>query len=132
MELYFLPNFDLDDDTTENNPDEKPNIVNAFKQPVSKLCAMFVQTLIPTFDCFNTFLQAEEQLVRILYHSTLRLYRSLLSRFILLEVISESDDVLGIDFEDPDVLKDCNSIFIGAMTKQYARDSDIIGISDYN
>ena len=122
----------MDDDTTENNSDEKPNVVNVFKQPVSKLCAMFVQTLIPTFDCFNTFLQAEEQLVRILYHSTLRLYCSLLSRLILLEVISESDDVLGIDFEDPDVLKDFNSIFIGAMTKQYARDSDIIGISDYN
>ena len=33
--------------------------------------------------------------------------------------MSESDDVLSIDLEDPDDLKDFNSIFIGAMTKEY-------------
>ena len=53
-------------------------------------------------------------------------------RFILLEVISESDDVLSIDLQDPDVSKDFNSIFIVAVTKQHARDSDIIGTSNYN
>ena len=68
----------------------------------------------------------------ILHHSTLRLYRSLFLRFILLVVIAESDDVLNIDLEDPDVLKYFNSIFIGAMAKQYTRDSDIIGTSEYN
>ena len=62
----------------------------------------------------------------------MRLYHSLLSRFILLEVIPESDNVPSIDLEDPDVLKDFNSIIIEAVTKQYARDSDIIGASDYN
>ena len=66
---------------------------------------MFDKSVIPIFDSFNTFLQAEEPLIHILYHSTLHLYRSLLSRFILLEVISESDDVLSIDLEDPDVLR---------------------------
>ena len=135
LESYFLSNFDLDDDPTENDPAEKPSrekrLVNAFKRPVSKLYAMFVQSVIPTFNSFNTFLQAEEPLIHILHHSTLRLYRSLLSRFILPEVISESDDVLSIDLDDPDVLKDYNSMFIGAMTKQYARDSDIIGTSEY-
>ena len=39
----------------------------------------------------------------------------------LLEVISESDDVLSIDLEDPDVFKEFNSIFIGAMAKRYAK-----------
>ena len=93
---------------------------------------MFVLSVIPIFDNFDTSLQAEKPLIHIFYHSTLRLYRLLLSRFILLKVISESDDVLSIDFEDPDVLKDFNSIFNGAMTKQHARDSDIIGTSEYN
>ena len=46
--------------------------------------------------------------------------------------MSESDDVLVIDLEDPDVLKDFNSIFIEAVTKQLARNSDIVGISEYN
>ena len=95
------------------------------------MCRVF-QSVIPIFDGLNTFLQDEEPLIHILYHSILRLYRSLLSKFILLEVISESDDVLSIDLQDPDVLKDFNSIFIGAIKKQYARDSDIIGTSGYN
>ena len=67
---------------------------------------MFAQPVIPMFDSFNTFLQAEEPLIHILYHSNLRLYRSLLSNFILPEVISESDIVFSIDLEDPDVLKE--------------------------
>ena len=70
-------------------------------------------------------------MIHVLYHSTLCLYSSLLSRFTLLLVISELGDVLSIDLEDPDVLQDCNSIFILAMTKQYARDSDINGNSRY-
>ena len=101
LESYFLPNFNLDDEPTENDIDEKPSrearLVNAFKQPVSKLYAIFVQSVIPIFDSFNTFPQAVQVLIHILYHSTLRLYRSLLSR--LPEIISESDYVLSIDLE---------------------------------
>ena len=29
LESYFLSNFDLDDDPTENNPDEKPSKENS-------------------------------------------------------------------------------------------------------
>ena len=97
LESYFLSNFDLDDDPIENNPDGKPSrkkrLVNAFKQPVSKLYAMFVQSVIPISDSFNTFLQADEPLIHTLYHSSFRLYCSLVSIFILFEVISESDDI---------------------------------------
>ena len=130
LKSYFLSHFDLDDDLIENNPKEKisreKRLVNAFKQPI-----IFDQSVIPIFDRFDTFLQAEELLIHILYHSFLRLYRLLLSRFILLEVISEAGDVLNIDLEDPDIWKDFKSIFIGAMTKKYARDYNvtIIGIS---
>ena len=84
LESYFLSNFDLDDDPTENDPNEKPRgenrLANAF--PVSKLHTIFVQSVIPIFDSFNTFLP-------FFHYSTLRLYRSLLSRFILPEVISK-------------------------------------------
>ena len=52
---------------------------------------MFVQSVTPIFDSFITFLQAEETLIidsyTVLCNSTLRLYRSLLSTFILTEVI---------------------------------------------
>ena len=71
---------------------------------------MLVQSVILIFDSFNTFLQAEEPLIHILYDSTLNLFRLLLLRFILPEVISESDDVLSIEV-----------LFIGAMIKRYTR-----------
>ena len=35
--------------------------------------------------------------------------------------------MLSIDLEDPDF----NSIFIGAMSKEHPRDSDIVGTSEY-
>ena len=40
--------------------------------------------------------------------------------------------MLSIDPVEPDVLKDFNILFIGAVTKQYAKDNDIIGTSEYN
>ena len=96
-------------DLTENDLDERTSteksLVNALKRSISKLYVMFVQSVILIFDSFNTFLQADEQLIYILHHPTMRLHRSLLSRFILSEVISESDDVLSIDLEDPNVLR---------------------------
>ena len=106
MESHFLANFDLDDDS-ENDPDEESctekRLGNAFKQPLSKLYALLVQSVTSIFDSFKNFLEAEEPLINILYHFTL-LY--------LPEVISESDEL-----EDPDILEDFSSIFIGAMTK---------------
>ena len=93
LESYLLPNFDLDHDPTEKDTDEKPSreirLVNAFKKPVSNMYALLDQSVIPIFDRFNMFLQAEEPLIRMLYHSTLRLHHSFLLRFILLEVIAE-------------------------------------------
>ena len=90
LESYFLSNFDLDDDPTENDPSEYPSrerrLVNAFKQAFSKLYAMFVQSAVPIFDSFNTFLQADEPLIYILYHSSLHFYCLLLSKFILLKL----------------------------------------------
>ena len=98
LKSYFVSNFDLVDDPSKNNPGERPiwekRLVNALKQLVSDLYTMSV---IPIFDSFNTFLQVEEPLIHhILYCSTLHLYCSLLSRFILLEVNLESGDILRL------------------------------------
>ena len=102
-------------------------LVNRFKDPATKLYCLFVQSVIPMFDSYNTFLQAPEPLVHLLHQSTTRLLHSLLSRFVLPEVISSAEDLSEIDLKDPSNLKDVNSIFIGITTKQYARSSD----SDY-
>ena len=98
LKSYFQSNFKLDDDPTQTESDQKPcrekRLVNAFKQPVSKLHVMSVQYVILVFDSFKTFLKDEEQLIHIFYHSIFHLHWSLLLSFTLPEVISESDYVL--------------------------------------
>ena len=63
LKSYFLSNFDLDGDPTESDPDEKPSrekkLIIELKEPASKLYSMFVQSVIPIFDSFSTFLQAK-------------------------------------------------------------------------
>ena len=60
LKSYFVSNIDLEDDITESVPDKKPSrgkrLVNALKQPASKLYAMFFLSVIPIFDSYNTFL----------------------------------------------------------------------------
>ena len=128
--------FDLQDDLeaedqTNDNTKREKRLVKAFKDPITKLYAMFVQSVIPIFDSFNTFLQSEAPLIHILHQCTIRLYRLLLSRFICPQVISSSRDLTSIDLDNAEFQKSDNEIFIGAMTKQYARDTDIVGTSQY-
>ena len=56
LKSFFLSNFNLDNDPTENDTDGKPSrekrLVNAFKQSVNDLYSMFVQSVIPLFDSF--------------------------------------------------------------------------------
>ena len=56
LKSFFLSNFNLDNDPTENDTDGKPSrekrLVNTFKQSVNDLYSMFVQSVIPLFDSF--------------------------------------------------------------------------------
>ena len=48
------------------------------------------------------------------------------------EVISLTDDIQSIEIEDPINLKDNKVLFLGIMTKQYARGCNLIGTTKYN
>ena len=93
---------------------------------------MFVQSVILIFDSFNTFLKSEGPQVYVLYEWTTRLCHSLLSRFIIPEVTSSTDDILSIDIEDPITLKDGKDLFLEIMTKQYARWLGLTATTKYN
>ena len=132
LESYFKSNFDFGDDPIENDPDEKPSkekrLVNAFKQPVSKLYIMFVQSEIPVFDSINTFLQLRNHW---LIYCIILLYVCIAHHFQDLCYLKLSQNMQSINLEYSDVLKDFNVVFIVAMTKQYVSDSDIVGTSQY-
>ena len=54
-----------------------------------------------------------------------------MSSFIKTEILSNSNDVLLIDIENSESLKELNTIHIGFITKQYAVAEDIIGTPRY-
>ena len=91
LESYFVSYFDLqlqDDPEAHGQTNRETRLVKAFTTPVTKLHAMFVQSFMPVFHRFNTFLQSEEPLIHMLLQSTIRLYRSLLTSFVRPQVIS--------------------------------------------
>ena len=107
-------------------------MVKKFKDPYTKLYASFAQSAIPIFDSFNTFLEATEPLIHAFHQSTFHLYQSLLSRFVLPEVVTDhSNDLDSIDIYDEENLKDLNNIYIGFMTKQSAGENHLIGTARY-
>ena len=88
-----------------------------------------MQSAIPIFDPFNTFLQATEPLIHMLHQSAFHLYQSLLSRFVLPEVLADSsNDYDFIDIYEEENLKDHKNIYIGHMTKQFAGEMTSLGL----
>ena len=69
--------------------------------------------------------------MHLLHESTIKLYKGLLLRFIKTEILSNSNDVLLIDIENSESLKELNTIHIGFIKKQYAVAEDIIGTPRY-
>ena len=107
-------------------------MVKKFKDPYTKLYAFFEQSAIPIFDSFNTFFQATEPLIHMPHQSTFHLYQSLLSRFVLPEVVTDhSNDLASINIYDKENLKNLNNIYTGLMTKQFAGENDLIGTARY-
>ena len=102
LQSYFLSEFE--DNNKKTKDDDKVTrevrLVRKFNDPFTKLYALFVQSIMPSFDAYNAFLQSEEPLVHLLQDSALNLYKDLLSRFIKPGVITQSDDILCIDIED--------------------------------
>ena len=93
---------------------------------------MFIQSVIPIFDSYNPFLQSPEPLVLVLHRTTQSLQKSLLSRFVDTEVLSAAEsnlDSFEINLEVD--LKPLSSVFIGMITRQYAKYDYLISTSLY-
>ena len=130
---YFLSEFEDNDEKTKDDSKatQAVRLVTKFNDPFTKLYALFVQSIMPSFDAYYTFLQSEELLVHLLQDSTLNLYMALLPCFIKPDVIAQSDDILCTDIEDFKNYKEYSSIHIGFPTKQNALSKDLIGTSKY-
>ena len=79
-----------------------------------------MQSAIPIFNSFNTFLQETELHIRVLHQSTFHLYHSLLSQFVLPNAMADViNDLDSIDIYDVENLKKLNNNYIGLITKQF-------------
>ena len=131
LQSYFISEFEENDALNEEKVTREVRLIKQFNDPFTKLYVLFVQSTMPVFNKFNTFLQSEEPLVHLLHESTIKLYKGLLSRFVKTEIFSNSNDILLIDIENSESLKELNTIQIGFITKQYAVAEDIIGTPRY-
>ena len=98
LESYFLSEFEDNDEKTKDNDKvtREVRLVRKFNDPFTKLYALFVQSIMPSFDAYYTFLQSEEPLVALLQNRTLNLYKALLSCCIKPDIIAQSDDILYV------------------------------------
>ena len=82
------------------------SMIRQFNDLFTKLYVLFVQSVTPILDQFNTFQQSEEPLVHLLHESTMKLYKGPLSCFIKTGILSKSNNVLLIDTENSESFKD--------------------------
>ena len=127
LESYFLSEFEDNDETKDNDKvNQEVCFIRKFNDPFTKLYLLFVQSAIPAFDIYNTFLQSEEPFVHLLHKSTLNLYKTLLVRFIKPHITAHS-----IDTEDSTNYKESSFVHIGFFTKHYALFKDLAEASKY-
>ena len=66
--IILLIQIDNNDENTKDDDTvtQEVCLVRKFNDPFIKLHALFVQSIMPSFDAYNTFLQSEEHLVHLL------------------------------------------------------------------
>ena len=73
LRSYFISEFEEDDALDEEKVTREVRLIRQFNDPFTKLYVIFVQSVMPVFDQFNTFLQSEEPLVHLLHESKIKL-----------------------------------------------------------
>ena len=101
LESYFLLEFEDNDEIKDDDKvNQEVRLIRKFSDPFTKSDLLFVQSVIPFFDIYHTFLKSEGPLVHLLQESTFNLYRTLLAHFIKSHIITQNDDTLSIYIAD--------------------------------
>ena len=88
-----------------------------FSDPLTEICLLFYQSVLPVFNQFNLFLQREDPCIHLVYDHCHSLLRKIVSKFVKTDVIKASTSLSEVDFTLGNQLSnDC--IFIGFVTRQ--------------
>lgn len=97
----------------------------AFSDPMTEIYLLFLQSVLPTLNYANKFLQREEPLIHCLQPQLFSLMKKLLSRFVKPSVLvlntKDVDGLFSIQYNDAVNLVNNKDLVIGFITKQKIR-----------
>lgn len=93
-----------------------------FEDPMTEIYLLFFQSIFPTLNCANKFLQREEPLIHLLQSQLFSLLKKVLAKFVkpsvLVESLKDLDGLYTLQYSD-EVNQVANSdLVIGFLTKQ--------------
>lgn len=114
-----LKSYFLSEDETEAR---FQRIKKLFEDPMTEIHLLFIQSILPSLNCTNKFLQREELLIRLLQPQLFSLVKKVISKFVkrsvLVEILNDLDGLYALQYSDA-VNQVANSdLVIGFLTKQ--------------
>ena len=93
-------------------------LLQFFDDPMSEVYLLFYQAIFPVFTRLNLLLQREYPTIFLVATEIRSFLRKLLSKFVTIKAIRETDDVTQVDFTSAEnQLSDCD-VTVGISTKQ--------------
>lgn len=93
-------------------------ITRMLSNPMTEVYCLFLQSVIPLFDTFNTVMQTESPMIHTLHISIIELLKDILSRFIKVAIIKSISDITTIEYDNASNQKEDKELFIGFTTRQ--------------
>ena len=97
--------------------------------PTLKLYFLFLDEVLPLFNCFNQLFQSERPLLHVLHSELIVLYKKFLLKFIQEEVVeAHAHNILELDVEDECVQLSNDQLFVGTATRDFIESNDDIDL----
>jgi hypothetical protein len=90
-----------------------------FEDPMTEIYLLFFQSILPTLNCANKFLQREEPLIHLLQPQLFSLVKKVLAKFVKPSLLMESlNDLYSLQYGDSVNQVSNSDLVIGFLTKQ--------------
>ena len=93
-------------------------LAKAFGNPMTEIYLLFFQSVLPTFNRCNLFLQREEPSIFLVADGIKSFLKSLIGRFLTIESILSSDNVENVDLMNPNNHLHKEDVSVGMIAKQ--------------
>ena len=103
----------------ESDQDRLARLKKRFSDSMTEVYLLFYQAILPVFTSVNLMLQRTALMIYLVRGFLFSLVRNTMGKFIRSELLTVSDEELvQIDFSNPENQLEANKLFIGITTKQ--------------